>query len=163
MSEAAGSWDEARALDRRIVVVWTVQDALGYGLLGAAGPGHGHRSQAGRRGRARPPGLAAGLAAVGGAWPPGGGRGPRRHWRYQVAADALELRHGVVRQIHSYPLLPGPAHRRRPGPFEQVVGLSRLVLHTASAGTDATIPGIAAGDAEACRLILARAGHGDAV
>jgi hypothetical protein len=37
-------------------------------------------------------------------------------------------------------------------------------VHTASAGTDATIPGIAAGEAEGLRrLILARAGSGDAV
>jgi len=47
---------------------------------------------------------------------------------------------------------------------ERAVGLARLVVHTASAGTDATIPGIAAGDAEGLRrLILARTGHGDAV
>ena len=50
------------------------------------------------------------------------------------------------------------------GPVERAVGLARLVVHTASAGTDASIPGIAAGDAEGLRrLILARTGHGDAV
>jgi membrane protein YdbS with pleckstrin-like domain len=166
MSEAAGGWGQARELDRRIVVVWTVQDALGYGLLallvlaldigarlaGADVPG--------------PPGLAAALFAVGGGlaawwWP----RSRYRHWRYQVAADALELRHGVVRQIHSaIPYFRVQHIDVAQGPFERVVGLSRLVLHTASAGTDATIPGIAAGDAEGLRrLILARAGHGDAV
>ncbi|HEX4906958.1 MAG TPA: hypothetical protein VFW32_00040, partial [Actinomycetes bacterium] len=33
MTETTGSWVEARELDRRIVVVWTVQDAIGYGVL----------------------------------------------------------------------------------------------------------------------------------
>ena len=68
-----------------------------------------------------------------------------------MAADALELRHGVVRRIHSaIPYFRVQHIDVAQGPFERAVGLSRLVLHTASAGTDATIPGIAAGDAEAC-------------
>jgi membrane protein YdbS with pleckstrin-like domain len=47
---------------------------------------------------------------------------------------------------------------------ERLVGLSRLIIHTASAGTDATVPGIAAEEAEELRrVILARAGTGDAV
>jgi membrane protein YdbS with pleckstrin-like domain len=166
MTEATGSGVEARELDRRIVVVWTVQDAIGYGVLtllvlaldvgvrlaGVDVPG--------------PPGLAAGLIAVAGGlaawwWP----RSRYRHWSYQVAPDALELRHGVVRRIHSaIPYFRVQHIDVARGPVERAVGLSRLVLHTASAGTDATIPGIAAGDAEGLRrLILARAGHGDAV
>src|SRR4029453_2996965 len=102
MTEATESWVAARELDRRVVTVWTVQDAIGYGGLAVAvlaadiGP---RRARAGVPG---PPGLAAGPGA--------GGRGlaswwvPRaryRHWRYYVAPDALELRHGVVRRVHS--------------------------------------------------------------
>ena len=166
MSEATGSWAEARELDRRIVVVWTVQEAVGYGVLtvvvlaadigarlaGVEVPG--------------PPGLAAGLVAVAGGvaawWVP---RASYRIWRYQVAEDALELRRGLVRRIHSaIPYFRVQHIDVAQGPVERAVGLSRLVVHTASAGTDATIPGIAAGDAEGLRrLILARAGHGDAV
>ena len=99
-----------------------------------------------------PPGLLAGLIAVAGGlaawwWP----RSRYRHWRYQVAPDALELRHGVVRRIHSaIPYFRVQHIDVAQGPVERAVGLSRLVLHTASAGTDATIPGIAAGDAEGC-------------
>jgi uncharacterized protein len=165
-TEATARWVAARELDRRIVVVWTIQDAIGYGVLallllaldigarlaGAELPG--------------PPGLAAGLAAVAGGlsawwWP----RARYRHWRYQVASDALELRHGVVRRIHSaIPYFRVQHIDVTQGPVERTVGLARLVVHTASAGTDATIPGIAAGEAEGLRrLILARAGHGDAV
>jgi hypothetical protein len=113
-----------------------------------------------------PPGLAAGLLAVTGAvtawWLP---RARHRHWRYQVATDALELRHGILKQVHSaIPYFRVQHIDVAQGPVERAVGLARLVVHTASAGTDATIPGIAAGDAEGLRrLILTRAGSGDAV
>jgi membrane protein YdbS with pleckstrin-like domain len=103
--------------------------------------------------------VAGGLAAW---WVP---RARYRHWRYQVADDALELRHGVVRRIHSaIPYFRVQHIDVAQGPVERAVGLARLQLHTASAGTDATIPGIAAEEADGLRrLILARAGHGDAV
>jgi len=166
MTETTTSWAAARQLDRRIVVVWTVQEAVGFGVLallvlaadvgarlaGVVLPG--------------PPGVAAGVVAAAGAldawWLP---RARYRHWRYQVAEDALELRHGVVRRIHSaIPYFRVQHIDVSQGPVERAVGLARLVVHTASAGTDATIPGIAAGEAEGLRrLILDRAGSGDAV
>jgi len=166
MTERTQSAPVARALDRRIVVVWTVQTAafflvlaaivlvvdVGSRLAGADPPG--------------PPGLAAGLVALAGGllawWYP---RADYRHWRYEVADDALELRHGVVNHVHSaIPYFRVQHIDVTRGPVERAVGLARLVVHTASAGTDATIPGIAAGDAEGLRrLILARAGTGDAV
>src|SRR4029450_4888415 len=157
MTEATGSWVEARELDRRIVVVWTVQDAIGYGVLTLLVLAVDIGARLAALGVPGPPGLAAGLIAVGGGlaawwWP----RSRYRHWSYQVAPDALELRHGVVRRVraarphfrghHAIPrcrVTPIAAARGRGG---GAVGLSRLVLHTASAGTDATIPGIAAGD-----------------
>jgi uncharacterized protein len=166
MTEPTGNASAARALDRRILVVWTVQTAVlvlvlvatvlaidvGLRLAGNHPPG--------------PPGLAAVLLALAGgvaAW-----RLPGleyRNWRYQVAEDALELRHGVLRRVHSaIPYFRVQHIDVTQGPVERMVGVSRLIVHTASAGTDATIPGIAAGDAEGLRrLILARAGTGDAV
>jgi uncharacterized protein len=166
MTERTESASAARTLDRRILVVWTVQTAIlvlvlaaivlavdvGLRLAGNPPPG--------------PPGLAAVLVALAGgaaAW-----RLPDleyRNWRYQVAEDALELRHGILRRVHSaIPYFRVQHIDVTQGPVERLVGLSRLIVHTASAGTDATIPGIAAGDAEGLRrLILARAGTGDAV
>jgi len=166
MTERTESASAARPLDRRILVVWTVQTAVlvlvlaaialavdvGLRLAGTHPPG--------------PPGLAAALVALAGgvaAW-----RLPSleyRNWRYEVAEDALELRHGILRRVHSaIPYFRVQHIDVTQGPVERMVGLSRLVVHTASAGTDATIPGIAAGDAEGLRrLILARAGTGDAV
>jgi membrane protein YdbS with pleckstrin-like domain len=166
LSEATGSWAAARELDRRIVVVWTVQDALGYGVLALLALALDLGARMAGADVPGPPGLVAGLLAVVGGlaawwWP----RSRYRHWRYQVASDALELRHGVVRRIHSaIPYFRVQHIDVAQGPVERAVGLAHLIVHTASAGTDATIPGIAAGDADGLRrLILARAGSGDAV
>jgi uncharacterized protein len=166
MTETTTSWAGARELDRRIVVVWTIQEAVGFGVLALVVLAADLGARLAGVDVPGPPGLAAGLVAVLGAldawWLP---RARYRVWRYQVAPDALELRHGVVKRVHSAI----PYYRVQhidvaQGPVERAIGLARLVLHTASAGTDATIPGIAAGDAEGLRrLILARAGHGDAV
>jgi uncharacterized protein len=166
MTEATGSWAGSRALDHRIVVVWTVQEAVGYGALALVALAVDIGARLAGAELPGPPGLAAGLLAVVGGlaawWLP---RASYRHWRYQVAEDALELRHGVVRRIHSaIPYFRVQHIDVAQGPVERAVGLARLVVHTASAGTDATIPGIAADDAESLRrLILARTGHGDAV
>ena len=161
-----GSWVGSRALDRRIVVVWTVQEAVGYGALALVVLAVDIGARLAGVDLPGPPGLAAGLLAVMGGlaawWLP---RANYRHWRYQVAEDALELRHGVVRRIHSaIPYFRVQHIDVAQGPVERAVGLARLVVHTASAGTDATIPGIAADDADGLRrLILARTGRGDAV
>jgi membrane protein YdbS with pleckstrin-like domain len=166
MTETTGSWVGSRPLDRRIVIVWTVQEAIGYGVLALAVLAVDVGARLAGADLPGPPGLAAGLLAVVGGlaawWLP---RVSYRHWRYQVATDALELRHGVVRRVHSaIPYFRVQHIDVAQGPVERTVGLARLVVHTASAGTDATIPGIAAGDAEGLRrLILARTGHGDAV
>jgi uncharacterized protein len=166
MTGATGSFLEARPLDRRVVVVWTVRGAAAFGVLAVAVLAADLAARLGGVDLPGPPGLAAGLLAVVGGlaawWLP---RASYRHWRYQVAGDALELRHGVVRRVHSaIPYFRVQHIDVAQGPVERAVGLARLVVHTASAGTDATIPGIAADDAEDLRrLILARAGSGDAV
>jgi membrane protein YdbS with pleckstrin-like domain len=162
----AAAWAAARALDRRIITVWTVQEAVGFGVLALLALAVDLGARLAGADVPGPPGLAAGLVALAGAldawWLP---RARYRHWRYQVAADALELRHGVVKRVHSsIPYFRVQHIDVAQGPVERAVGLARLIVHTASAGTDATIPGIAAGDAEGLRrLILTRAGSGDAV
>jgi len=163
---AAGAWAAERALDRRVVVVWTVQEAIGWAVLALAALAVDVGARMAGADVPGPPGLAAGVIAVAGglaAWQLP--RARHRHWRYQVAEDALELRHGVIRRIHSaIPYFRVQHIDVAQGPVERTVGLARLIVHTASAGTDATIPGIAAGDADGLRrLILARAGSGDAV
>jgi len=166
MTEVTESWVAARELDRRVVTVWTVQEAIGYAVLVLLVLAVDVGARLAGAELPWPPWLPGGLLAVAGGfaawWVP---RPRYRHWRYQVASDALELRHGIVRRIHSaIPYFRVQHIDVAQGPVERAVGLARLILHTASAGSDATIPGIAAGDAEGLRrLILARAGHGDAV
>jgi uncharacterized protein len=156
----------ARPLDPRVVRVWTVQEAVGFLVLAAAALAVDVGARLAGVSVPGPPGLAAGLLLVAGAadawWLP---RARYRRWRYQVAADALELRHGVLLHVHSaIPYFRVQHIDVTQGPVERAVGLARLIVHTASAGTDATIPGIAATEAEDLRrLILARAGTGDAV
>lgn len=84
-------------------------------------------------------------------------------WRYVVGDDWLELRHGVL--VHSRSWVPWFRIQHvdvEQGPIERWLGLVHLVVHTASASTDATIPGISTSDAEHVRsLILSRVGSDD--
>ncbi len=88
-----------------------------------------------------------------------------RCWAYTVDDRALVLRHGVVfRSESAIPYFRVQHVDIERGPLERAWGLSRLVVRTASATTDATIPGLSEHDAgELRRLILERAGRGDAV
>jgi uncharacterized protein len=166
MTERTESVTAARTLDRRIVVVWTVQIAALFLVLALVALAVDVGARIGGAHPPWPPGLAAVLVALAGGllawWYP---RADYRYWRYQVAEDALELRHGILRRVHSaIPYFRVQHIDVTQGPVERLVGLSQLVIHTASAGTDATIPGIAAHEAEDLRRrILAKAGTGDAV
>lgn len=88
-----------------------------------------------------------------------------RFWWWGTASGALELGHGVVIRHASYV----PYHRIQQidverGPFERALGLARLTVHTASATTDAGIPGLALDDARALRrYLLEQAGRDDGV
>lgn len=86
-------------------------------------------------------------------------------WRYVVGDQSLELNHGVIVRSRSWV----PWFRIQhvdvgQGPIERRLGLAHLVVHTASASTDATIPGIPAADADEMRaLILSRVGRDEGV
>ncbi len=86
-------------------------------------------------------------------------------WRYVVGEQSLELHHGVI--VHSRSWVPWFRIQHvdvAQGPIERRLGLAHLVVHTASASTDATIPGIPAADAEHMRaLILSRVGRDEGV
>ncbi len=87
-----------------------------------------------------------------------------RRWRWAAGDGALELRHGVVRRVHSSV----PYHRIQQidvaqGPIEQWLGLATLVLRTAAATSDGAIPGIPFESADELRKnLLRRAGRDDA-
>ena len=88
-----------------------------------------------------------------------------RSWRWHQGPLALELRHGVL--VHESSYIP---YRRiqqidlERGPLDRAFGLTQLVVHTASATTDAHIPGLDADDASDLRRhLLERAGVDDTV
>lgn len=86
-------------------------------------------------------------------------------WWWDTGGEALELGHGIVIRHSSYV----PYHRIQQidverGPLERALGLARLTVHTASATTDAAIPGLALEQARTLRQhLLERAGRDDGV
>ncbi len=86
-------------------------------------------------------------------------------WRYELAETTLELERGLL--VHTHTAIPYFRVQHidiTRSPLERALGLSQLVVRTAAASTDATIPGVAVADADRLRrVILARTGQGDAV
>lgn len=148
-------------LDRRVLSLWRLRAAIALGvwvaLVLAAAVGLG---------QALPGALAAAaLAVVGGLVVRGWTSLVWRSWQFRVGEGALHLRHGVLTRRQSTI----PYHRVQhidleAGPLERRMGLTSLILRTASASTDSTVPGIDAVQADALRArILALVGTGDAV
>ena len=88
-----------------------------------------------------------------------------RYWRYGTGDDVLILEYGVwTRRQSMTPYFRVQNVDVSQGPLERWLGLKRLTIKTASAFTDATIPGLDAAEAERLRLvILERAGRDAAV
>ena len=162
LDETIATSDEGLVpLDRRVLVLWRIRTgiavalvALGVGALALAAGG-------------ATPGLVA-LAAVSlvgmivsWLWTDAVWRG----WRFVIGDDALHVRHGVLtRREATIPLHRVQHIDLEAGPLERRLGIATFVLRTAAAGSDSTVPGIDAADADEVRArILARAGHGDAV
>jgi membrane protein YdbS with pleckstrin-like domain len=164
--EAAAGPAGVRPLDRRMLTVWTVEGAAWSVVLVVLAAAADVGVRATGVDLPWPAGLAAVPVLLLGAlttWKVPGVR--YRNWSYEVAEDALELRHGVVERVHSaIPYYRVQYVDINQGPLERLIGLARLQVHTAAASSDATIPGIATGEADALRrVILERAGSGDAV
>ena len=158
---------EALALDGtvhrlhpRIRVVWAIGAVVPWVILGGVGA-----AIAGATGHADLAGLIVGvslllilvgLSIVGWRW---------RCWGWSAWDDALELHHGVLTQRASVV----PYHRIQQidihrDPLDRMMGLSKLILRTAAATTDAELPGISAAHADELRhALLHRSGHDDAV
>jgi membrane protein YdbS with pleckstrin-like domain len=148
-------------LDPRIAVVWTLSASIGWILIAAvfaivlsiAGASGSFVALAVIGGL-----LVAGVSAV---W----ARAAWARWRWSAWPDALDLRHGVLVIRESLV----PYHRIQQidierNVLERMLGLSTLVLRTASASSDGKIPGIRAEIADSLRVrLLTRAGVDDAV
>jgi hypothetical protein len=118
------------------------------------------------------------LAVVLGAWPiapvvvlvlaVGGSLLGRAAWArrtWALGATALELRRGVV--VHRAASIPYTRIQQidvERGPLERALGLAQLVVRTAAATTDGTLPGLTPPDAARIRQhLLEVAGVDDAV
>lgn len=88
-----------------------------------------------------------------------------RFWRYGLAEDTLILQRGVwTRRRSMTPYFRVQNVDITQGPLERWLGLKRLTIRTASAFTDASIPGLDGTEAEELRIrILERAGRDAAV
>ena len=83
-----------------------------------------------------------------------------RAWCYAERDDDLLVRHGVLQRN----LVVVPYGRMQyvdvqAGPLDRMVGIARLQLHTASASTDAVIPGVRSDEAARLRDRLASRGE----
>ena len=148
-------------LERRVLSLWRLRAALGLGgvaaLVLAVGVGTG----------AWLPGLvvAALLGVAGGLLIAWWTRLVWRSWQFRIGDGALHLRHGVLTRRESTI----PFHRVQhidleAGPLERRFRLTSLILRTASASSDSTVPGIDADDADELRArILTLVGTGDAL
>lgn len=83
-----------------------------------------------------------------------------RAWGYAERADDLLVRHGVL--LRSIVVVPYGRMQYvdvQAGPVDRLLGIARVQLHTASAGTDAWIPGLTAEEAARLRDRLASRGQ----
>lgn len=148
-------------LERRVLTLWRIRSAIVLGVVTAVVLAAGATAGAWIGGAL----LAAVVAAAGGALGRWWTALVWRSWQFRIGAAALYLRHGVLTRRESTI----PFHRVQhidleAGPLERRLGLTSLVLRTASSSSDATIPGIDADEADALRTrILALVGTGDAL
>jgi len=90
-------------------------------------------------------------------------RGRYRAWGYAERGDDLLVRRGLlVRRMSVVPYGRMQLIEVTAGPVDRIFGLATVQLHTASASTDARIPGLPATEAERLRDRLAALGEATA-
>jgi membrane protein YdbS with pleckstrin-like domain len=147
-------------LNPKVRIVWAVGATLPWVVLGGGGAiaasVTGHHDLAGLIVGVSLLLILLGVSIVGWRW---------RNWGWSAWDDALELHHGVITKRASVV----PYHRIQQidvhrDLIDRMLGLSKLILRTAAATTDAELPGIAAAHADELRHeLLRRTGHDDAV
>jgi hypothetical protein len=157
---------EAQSLDPRIRTVWRVgagirSAVLTVGALVAAGIASSQDNDLGALPWVGAVVVAVGVTAFGWWWPDV----VYRHWSYRLGEEAIELDHGVAFRTRSVvPYFRVQHVDTAQGPIDRRLGLISLKIHTASAASDAVLPGLAESDATRVRsIVLDRAGAGDAV
>ena len=83
-----------------------------------------------------------------------------RSWGYAERAEDLLVRHGLlVRRLSIVPYARMQFVDVTAGPLERAFGIATVTLHTAAAASDASVPGLAGGDATRLRDRLAALGE----
>ena len=83
-----------------------------------------------------------------------------RSWGYAERDDDLLIRHGLwTRRLSIVPYGRMQFIDLSANPLQRMFDLSTVKLHTASAGSDSTVPGLAPADAAALRDRLAERAH----
>ncbi len=158
---AGGSETSPLALSSKVVLFWRIPWVVATVVIAGAATAIALANQ-GNALRFLPAVLVLVAGTVGGVLLP-----PARYrrWRYWVTEDGIELRHGLLFRVES-----SIPHFRvqhidvRQGPLERLAGVVELVISTASAATDATLPGVEPERAELIRqMVMARAEADDAV
>jgi hypothetical protein len=157
---------EPQRLDPRIRTVWRVTSLVGVAVAGAVLGTTAVATVLTADAPALPvlgPVALLLLAAAALAWWWPGVR--YRHWSYRLGDAALEITYGPVFRSESViPYFRVQHVDTSAGPIERQLGLANLKVHTASAATDAVLPGLATDVADAIRRrMLESAGAGDAV
>jgi uncharacterized protein len=87
-------------------------------------------------------------------------RGRYHAWGYAERGDDLLVRRGLlVRRLSVVPYGRMQLIEVTAGPVDRLFGLATVQLHTASASTDARIPGLTAAEAQRLRDRLAKLGE----
>jgi uncharacterized protein len=87
-------------------------------------------------------------------------RGRYRAWAYAERGDDLLVRRGLlVRRLSVVPYGRMQLIEVTAGPVDRIFGLATVQLHTASASTDARIPGLSSAEAQRLRDRLAALGE----
>ncbi len=161
MEPAGGAQVEPFSLSPKVLVFWRLSWVIGTAVLLAA-------AMVGALvGGTHPAWVVGGVAVlivgiVGGTLLPAA---RYRRWRYWMTDDTIELRHGLVfRAESSIPYFRVQHIDVRQGPLQRAAGIVDLVISTASAATDATLPGVEPERADSIRqAVLDRAEADDAV
>ena len=157
-----GSVDQPLTLSPKVMWLWRISWAVATVVFGIAAFLFAVVLTDNEIGRVALPVAVVALGVACGVFVP---RVKYRRWSYWITDEAIELRHGVfIRSESSIPHFRVQHIDLKQGPLERAAGVMEVVISTASAATDATLPGVEKQQARVIReVVLARADADDAV
>ena len=142
-----------RSLDPSIKTVWTIQFALGFGLLLLIALAYDLAHLFSEE-RALPLGIVTGaVLLVGGALAVGLPRLRYRYWRFDLLPEELYLERGILNRVRTIVPLRRIQHLDvSQNVIEREFDLGKLIVHTAGTrSSDVVVPGLRLAEAEGLR------------